>query len=137
MRSVQPNVLVVDDDELTLEGLRRGLSKEATITTASSGAAALELAARTKFEVVLTDLIMPGLNGFALIEKLRLTQPDTICVVLTGSVVNPFPKGLPSNVLVCRSKPCPLTEIIESIHGALAEFVLRRANAELESCSKR
>lgn len=129
MRDVLAKILVVDDEPAVLDGLRRTLWKEAELTFAHSAREALEWAKDFEFAVVLTDLAMPGINGYELIEALRTVSPRSVCVVLTGQVKVPYPNGLPENVFQCLHKPCDVALLIQTLHGALAEFVLRSAKA--------
>ena len=89
--STHASVLVVDDDE----GVRTFLADALTaaghaVAQAADGQAALTLLARQAFQVVLTDLRMPGMDGLALMEAIRLDHPDTEVIVLTahGSIEN-------------------------------------------------
>lgn len=113
-----------------LDGLRRTLHKEAELTLSKSAREALELAKDYEFAVVLTDLAMPETNGYELITALSKISPRSICVVLTGQVKNPFPDGLPRNVFKCLHKPCDVNHLVDTLHGALAEFVLRSTRTQ-------
>jgi len=65
-------VLVVDDSEDTLDMLGMFLeSSEAIVTIARSGAAALEQASKTEFDVILSDISMPVMDGFTFLKSLR------------------------------------------------------------------
>lgn len=125
MRESLGHVLLVDDDELTLEAFRRSLAREAKIEAVATASDAATLASKKKFAVVVTDLVMPGMNGLELIETLRVVSPDTVCIVISGRIDHPFPNGLPANVFKYLSKPCSIFELIDTLHSALAEYVLR------------
>jgi PAS domain S-box-containing protein len=80
-------VLVVDDSEDTTEMLRRLLEiGGADVTVATSGFAALASANEKQFDVVLSDISMPGMDGFELLGKLRELpgKQDLPAVALTG-----------------------------------------------------
>ena len=75
---VQPNaltglrILVVDDSSDTVEMLRTLLEMDgAMVTTAGSGSEALEIIEREIFDVILSDISMPGMDGFELLSRLR------------------------------------------------------------------
>jgi YesN/AraC family two-component response regulator len=123
-----PRILVVDDEQAVLDGLRRTLHKEVHLTMATSARQAIEYAKDHEFAVVLTDLAMPETDGYDLIRALATISPRTICVVLTGNVKSPFSDGLPGNVFKCLFKPCDVETLVRTLHGALAEFVLRSSN---------
>jgi adenylate cyclase len=67
-------VLVVDDSETNRDILARRLAREGyEVETASDGAQALEAVALRKFDLVLLDIMMPGLNGYQVLERLKTT----------------------------------------------------------------
>ncbi len=81
------NVLVVDDSEDTTEMVRHLLEiGGAAVNVATSGFEALELASEKQFDVVLSDISMPGMDGFEFIRKLRELpgKEDVPAVALTG-----------------------------------------------------
>jgi DNA-binding NtrC family response regulator len=78
-------LLLVDDDEDLLEALAAALSRRRIdVTTACSGQQALQLLQRERFDVMLLDAKMPGLDGVGLLRRLRAAQPDVAILVLTG-----------------------------------------------------
>ncbi len=82
-------VLLVDDDLAVLGELSRGLRAAGhSVTTARDGLDALELATTTPPDVVLADVVMPGLNGYQLCRRLR-AHPATAAtpVVLMGDTL--------------------------------------------------
>ena len=80
-------ILVVDDSQDTTEMLSRLLKfSGATVTAASSGEDALRLLAGNSFDVVLSDISMPGMDGFEFLRKLRQVpgRADVPILALTG-----------------------------------------------------
>jgi|SRR5215213_5894227 len=80
-------VLAVDDDEDTTSLLRCLLEMSGgTVITANSGAEALELAKHSEFDIVVSDISMPGMDGFEFVRRLRsLPNKENVRVVaLTG-----------------------------------------------------
>jgi signal transduction histidine kinase len=71
----KPHVLGVDDNPRNLSILRKALGEEFRFTTASSGEEALEAASRNRPDVVLLDVMMPGLTGIETCRRLR-ARPD-------------------------------------------------------------
>jgi signal transduction histidine kinase/DNA-binding response OmpR family regulator len=85
MQSTRPRILIVDDEAnllLTLEAILRqeGYDTEAV----STGGGAIDAIHQRRFDLVLTDLKMPGVDGFAVLEAVRNCSPDTVTVVMTG-----------------------------------------------------
>jgi two-component system CheB/CheR fusion protein len=81
------NVLVVDDSEDTTEMVRHLLEiGGATVTAVTSGFEALRVAREKQFDVVLSDISMPGMDGFEFLSKLRALPGyhDLPAVALTG-----------------------------------------------------
>ena len=85
-RERRRRILVVDDEPPILEFVQRVLEPAGyDITTAASGERALELATTDgPFDAVVTDLLMPGMNGDEVARRLRASFPDLKVLYLTG-----------------------------------------------------
>ncbi len=77
-------VLVVDDKENILGLFEKILGPGHEVTTASSGTRALALLASREFDVVVTDLRMPGAGGFEVLEAVKARSPSTEVIMMTG-----------------------------------------------------
>ncbi|HEX2896527.1 MAG TPA: response regulator, partial [candidate division Zixibacteria bacterium] len=78
-------ILAVDDQPVILELISAMCQTLGfRVTTALSGAEALSLAKENKFDVILTDLAMPGMSGLELSRLLRIDHPDTPIILITG-----------------------------------------------------
>ncbi len=83
----QRTVLFVDDEEKILKSLRRmlyPLADDWNMLYVGSGAEALEVMRNTEITVLITDMRMPGMNGFELIDIVRNEFPDVVRIMLTG-----------------------------------------------------
>jgi len=81
----RPRVLCVDDDGLVLKGLRRQLSPRFDVVTASGAQAGLDvLLGDEEVAVVLSDLVMPGIDGVAFLRQALIVSPRTTRILLTG-----------------------------------------------------
>lgn len=79
------NILYVDDDLEAGEIVRRLLTAEDyEVTISNSGQDALKKILNAKFDLVLTDLRMPGLSGLELLEKIKQNDPDLLVIILTA-----------------------------------------------------
>jgi DNA-binding NtrC family response regulator len=81
------NILVVDDEESVAFFLSENLSALTpaySVKTAYSGEEALDKVAIEAFDLVVTDLRMPGLSGLELIQKVRAMQPKTQAILITA-----------------------------------------------------
>src|SRR5476651_667280 len=83
-----PSVLIVDDEKHTREGLRQALEENYDVSVAASADEAFNLFAAQEFDVVVTDLRMPGKSGLKVIDKaLALpTKPAVIMMTAYGSI---------------------------------------------------
>ncbi len=80
-----PRILIVDDEPNVLLTVNAILQREGyATTTAATGAAALEALGEHHFELVLTDLKMPDVDGLAVLQQVRKHSPDTVTVMMTG-----------------------------------------------------
>ena len=80
-------VLFVDDESSILSGLRRMLRpyrKEWDMAFAESGEEALKLISENPFDVVVSDMKMPGMNGVELLTRVKEENPDSIRIALSG-----------------------------------------------------
>jgi len=78
-------VLVVDDDRILTAVFAEGLKTSGyTCRTVSSGAAALALLKEESFDVMVTDLIMPGMDGFVLTRAAKALVPEMAIIMMTG-----------------------------------------------------
>ncbi len=84
-RGVFPKLLVADDDVTALVELSELLTlSDFEVTQASSGDKAWELFTKEKFDLVITDILMPGLDGIALLKHIRETDDIIPVVMITG-----------------------------------------------------
>ena len=83
----QPRVLIVDDDPALLQALPEALRLRmggVTVDTADSAAAALDWIAARDYDAIVSDIKMPGMDGFALLSEIRARRPDTPTLMITG-----------------------------------------------------
>lgn len=79
-----PKILLVDDEIDTRELLARSLDRRGfDVTTAADGEIALGLAGNG-FDVVVTDILMPRLDGIGLLKELRTREHPPVCIVITS-----------------------------------------------------
>ena len=78
-------VLIVDDEEIVVQGIKKGLEITGFIVkTILGGKHAIELAKKEFFDVVLVDLIMPGMNGVDTCRGIKEVSPKTEVLLLSG-----------------------------------------------------
>ena len=114
-------ILVVDDEPVVTRSCRRILADEGNeVETAQSGKEGLKRALSEHFDLVMTDLRMPDLDGMDLVRTLRRERPQTPIVVITGygtipSAVAAVKLGVSDYV----EKPFAPPELLEAVHKAL------------------
>ena len=83
---MQPSVLVADDDEGARELYKKFFANEGwKVQLVADGARAIDAAASQDFDIVVTDLVMPGINGYDVVRSLRTSNPQQPIIVVTGS----------------------------------------------------
>jgi len=81
------NIIVIDDEQIMREGCSRILSKDGwAVITAENGKQGLEevQARLDKIDVILLDLMMPGVSGMEVLDQVRLIDPNLLVIVITG-----------------------------------------------------
>jgi len=78
-------ILIADDEPMMRNLVLKILESEGyQISLASSGDEALEMLKADKFDLLLTDVKMPGMNGFDLLRKVKENWPDMAVIIMTG-----------------------------------------------------
>ena len=81
-------ILIVDDKE-SVVGLLATILSSYEVSTAGGGVQALERLSKERFDVVVTDIAMPEVNGFQVLEAVKSTSPDTEVVMITAYAAVP------------------------------------------------
>jgi two-component system, sensor histidine kinase and response regulator len=95
----QPVILLIEDEARLRENLQTLLQSEGyRVTTAQNGADGIKRLRQEPFDLVITDLVMPEVDGFQVLEYLKAYSPETVVVVMTayvsaGSVIDALRKG--------------------------------------------
>lgn len=124
-RAERARVLIVDDDSLVRNSLRRVLDRIHQVATAATGAEALELLERDPFDVVLCDLIMPAMSGMELYGEVHDRRPEQArrFVFLTGGTSSPEARDFLQSVDNLRAyKPVDVSKIDSLIADCVERF---------------
>ncbi|MGJ3524043.1 sigma-54-dependent transcriptional regulator [Nitratidesulfovibrio sp. D1] len=126
-------ILVVDDEAIARDNLALVLGRQGHETlTAASGVEALQLLAGADFDLVLTDLMMQGMDGLDLLRAVRLRHPDTEVVVVTGyPTVKTAVEAMHAGAYHYLSKPYDLDEARALVQKALEKRRLKQEVARL------
>ncbi|MDZ4719151.1 MAG: response regulator [Roseiflexaceae bacterium] len=126
-------VLVVDDEEpvaLLLARLLRDLGHIPTVVT--SGTAALEVVRREPFDMVLTDVKMPGMNGFELHQAIKERDPELASrlAFITGDTMTPATQArIAQSGNPYLAKPFAIERLEGIVRALLAQYPLRQAQS--------
>ena len=115
-------VLVAEDNPAVREFIVRALmSNGYKLTAVTDGQQALDVLAKEKFDVLVTDIVMPNLDGIALALKAVRLYPDLRIVMISGYAQERM-RAHNLDALVHRiiAKPFSLEEICEAVKGSLA-----------------
>jgi len=114
-------ILVVDDEAVVRKSFVRIFAKSnVSVDTAPSGHLALEALQHDRFDLVLTDLKMPGLNGIEVLKAIKVLQPEVPVILITGySTVDTAVEAMKAGALDYIAKPFTPEEITEKVRQAL------------------
>ena len=126
------NILFVDDNETMLELYRMLLTSERVrweVRMAGGGAAALQLLATTRFDVVVSDLHMPGMSGLEFAAKLRRARIGSPIILVSAYGAERTPRELRrAGVVDYFTKPFQVDALRRAVRQALFESDSRRAS---------
>jgi CheY-like chemotaxis protein len=118
-------ILFVDDDVMVLSGLKRQLRNQFNIETVLSGDEALEIIKTNgPYAVVVSDFLMPGMNGIELLSRVRDVSPETVRMMLTGSsdmktAIKAVNEG---SIFQFHLKPCSADILRQAIKTGLRKY---------------
>ena len=133
------NLLLVDDDPGVLATLSEVLADVGyRISTAADGSEAIEALDREFFDVVVTDVNMPGVDGMGVLKYVKKNSPDTQCLVLTGfgSIRNSV-EAIKLGAFDYITKPVKFDELLHTVATAIKIKRLERENTILKRQLKR
>src|SRR2546426_495994 len=129
----KPRILIVDDDPGTVASLSRAFALEGyEATTAPSAARALERLQAGPVDAILSDLVMPGMDGLELLGRLREQAPGVPVILMSGqATVETAVKATRLGALDFVEKPVGLDRLLLTLRNALRLDRLERENLEL------
>ncbi|MGB5277279.1 MAG: sigma-54 dependent transcriptional regulator [Gammaproteobacteria bacterium] len=130
----KPRILLIDDEAIALSNMSHVLEKEDyDVTACKDGESGLRAMQHKMFDLVLTDLRMPGIDGMQVLQHVKETMPDLPVIMITGyasldSAVEAMKRGAYHYI----AKPFRLDEAREIVRGALDYGRLKNENRELK-----
>jgi len=122
---MKDKVLLVDDDVMVLDGLKRQLRNQFRIDTALSGEDALkQVRENGPYAVIVSDFMMPGMNGIEFLSNVKESNPDTVRMMLTGTADMPTAiKAVnEGSIFQFHPKPCPTDTLCQAIESAINKY---------------
>jgi DNA-binding NtrC family response regulator len=131
---MKPRILIVDDDAGTLASLSRAFALEGyTALTASSPARALERLDSEPVDAVLSDVVMPEMDGLTFLARLKEKAPEVPVVLMSGqATVDTAVRATRLGALDFVEKPVGLDRLLLTLRNALRLDRLQRENRELQ-----
>ena len=116
-------ILIVDDEDQIKEIIKTSLDLLGYRTAcADDGVQALEEFKKQKFDLVISDIRMPNMNGLALLKAIKLYSPSTPMIMMSGYVLSPEQKdSLSSQADAYLTKPFSLHSLIKTVQNQLLE----------------
>ncbi|MEC0228706.1 response regulator [Paenibacillus alba] len=128
--------LIVDDEDLILQRLEKFFasygSKYELIGKAYSGQEAIDIASEENPDIVLTDIVMPGMDGIEMIEQMKRKHPNTIFIILTAYSDFEYAKrAIKQNVLEYMIKvPLSSSDVLTALDKASNDITLMEMKEE-------
>jgi DNA-binding NtrC family response regulator len=124
---MSPKVLVVDDEEKVRKYMSRLLKNRGfNVDTAADGALALSLISEKDFDVVLLDVLMPGIDGITVLKEIKKTKPLIEVIMLTGNAsVDTGIEGMRLGAFDYLLKPVDLDNLYLCMKEALEQKKFR------------
>lgn len=118
------NILVIEDDISILRGLKDNLEYEGySVLAETDGRMGLEMAREKKADLILLDIMLPGINGFEICRKLKKEKPEVPIIMITarGSEMDKV-SGLDNGADDYVTKPFSIPELMARIRAVLRRF---------------
>lgn len=133
------SVLICDDEELLVKSCGQILSSEGyTVHTEGRGKSALDNVRRHRPDIVLTDLMLPDMDGLTLLKEIKKLAPETLVVMITGfATVDSSVEAIRAGAYDYIPKPFTATQLRILIGRAAQQVQLVRDNAHLRDQLKK
>src|SRR6266478_3159269 len=127
---LQPCILIVDDDAALLEALPQALSLRipgVQVVTSDSTLEALERIQKYDYDVIVSDIKMPGMDGLALLARIKELRPETPALLITGHGEHELAvQALRGGAYDFIQKPIDRDYVVAALYRAIQTHQLRR-----------
>ncbi len=130
----KPRILLIDDEAIALSNMSHVLEKEGyEVTACKDGESGLHELHHKMFDLVLTDMRMPGVDGMQVLQHVKETMPDLPVIMITGyASLDSAVEAMKLGAYHYIAKPFRLAEAREIVKGALDYGRLKNENRELK-----
>lgn len=127
-------ILVVDDEEIVRRSYARALATEhCNVDVATGGKDALHLMEQRPFDVVLLDLMMPGIDGMTVLRTIKKNWPESEVIIITGyPTVDTAKEAISLGAYDYLAKPIGPDDIV---HAANAAVTHKRWTLHADACT--
>jgi YesN/AraC family two-component response regulator len=117
-------ILYVDDEAINLQLFKLNFQNLFEIKLAESGKEGIDIALEQNIPVVISDLKMPGMNGIEMIDQIKMTSPETKCILLSAYFESEASKmGMKKEqIFKYVTKPWRRDELLSIINDAFKEI---------------
>lgn len=117
------NILIVDDEVVIRDALKRILEGQLfSVETCSSGYGAIELLHKQDFDLIVTDLKMPGMSGIEVLKAVKTLQPNVPVIMITGyATVDTAVEAMKNGAVDYLSKPFAPDQFLKKVDNALKQ----------------
>ena len=129
-----PNILIVDDEQRVLDGFKDLLRKHFNVYTATSAGQGHELLSKHEdTAVVVSDMIMPDVDGAQFLAEVKIRHPNTVRILLTGQADTQAASRAINEASVYKfiTKPCSSDEFLEVLNDATTMYQQSQVEQEL------
>ena len=121
------SILIIDDEVLTLNNLKRALTREGyEVIVADTGETGIELFKRSRPNIVLVDLMLPGIDGIEVLKQIKAIETTTVVIMITAyEIIEKAIEAMKLGAYDYLLKPFKINELKSNISRALELQSLR------------
>lgn len=129
------SILLVDDEESILRSVKRSLTKAGyNVDTADCGESAIEKLDKSAYELIITDLLMPGLTGMDVLKAAKKINEEVIVIILTAhGTVDSLLNAKKNNVTDYLLKPVNSADLQFRVTTCLERYELQKQIKDLQA----
>ena len=137
MSRIIPKLLIVEDEKNTREGIGRALKFDYHVELAENAERGLEILRENRFDLILTDVKMPGMDGVSFVKEARKLDPKLICIVMTAyGTVETAVDAMKAGAYDFLIKPVKLDQVEATLKNAVEGRNRREQTTELAPVAK-